>query len=186
MGTVTIRQPMRLRCRTASFWRPAIATFALPTSPVTAVYRRPMRSRSQNGSLIGTRFPVSLRNFGYLSKDGRGEQKGKKAGGTIEGIFGSRIGFKAEKNGTFFAKSGVLESRYFKMEGLKGGGERFHLVLGSKTRFSGKGLALGREGKKRLDKLTFRCVYIVGKTEFPTLSRRNTDYQLVVLWAGGG
>jgi len=40
--------------------------------------------------------------------------------------------------------------------------------------------------KKRLDKSAFGCVYIVGETEFPTLSRRNTDYQRVVIRAGGG
>ena len=39
--------------------------------------------------------------------------------------------------------------------------------------------------QKTLDKLPFGCVYIDGETEFPTLSRRNTDYQLVVNGYGG-
>ena len=52
--------------------------------------------------------------------------------------------------------------------------------------FSPKGLGVGGVGKKRLDKFGFGCVFICGKTEFPTLSRRNTDYRLVVLCMGGG
>lgn len=58
-------------------------------------------------------------------------------------------------------------------------------LWGREATLSPKGLGGAGRGKKKLDKMALGCVFRYGETEFPTLSRRNADYQLAVFMGGG-